>query len=109
MMKKFLVLLLSIMMVFSLAACGGDDKTGGNDQQVENNVDQNNDADNDVSGDAIDDADNDTETSGDYTDEQAAYVEKYNQMLTDYQAAIDLANATPELAGDTELADMMNE
>ncbi len=91
MMKKLLVLLLSAMMVFSLAACG-DDTADGDDQQIENN-----------------DADaNDDEESG-YTAEQAACVEKYEQMLEDYQAAIDLANATPELNQDTDLADLINE
>lgn len=100
MMKKLLVLLLSAMMVFSLVACGGDDTTSGDDQQVENNVDANDDAD------ANDDSD---DASGDYTEEQAAYVEAYEQMLTDYQAAIDLANATPVLAEDTDLATMIND
>ena len=37
MMKKFLKLLLSVMMVMSLVACGGDD-TAVEDQQVENDV-----------------------------------------------------------------------
>ena len=107
MMKKLLVLLLSAMMVFSLVACGGDDTTDGDDQQIENNVDENNDADADN-----DDADadkDDADASSDYTDEQLACIEEYEQMLADYNAAIEVAKETPELAEDTEFVDFMNE
>ena len=104
-------MLLSAMMVFSLAACGGGDAEGGNDQQVENNADANDDADVNNDADASDevDANDGTDVSGDYTTEQAECINAYNQMLADYQAAIDTANATPELNEDTDLAAMINE
>lgn len=91
MMKKILVLLLSAMIAFSLVACGGDDATGGDDQQVENNTND------DATG------------SGDYTEEQTACIDAWQDMLDDYNAAIDLANETPEILEDSELVDEINE
>lgn len=99
MMKKFLVLLLSAMMVFSLVACGGDDTTGGDDQQVENNVDENN----------VDESNDDADVSGDYTAEQTACIEAWQDMLDDYNAAMDLANTVPEIQADTELVAEVND
>lgn len=71
MMKKFLVLLLSATMMFSLMACGSSEP--------------------------------------EYTDEQLACIEVYEEMLTDYNKAVDLVNNTKELVGNEELVDMMNE
>ena len=51
----------------------------------------------------------DEDTTGGYTKEQQEYVDAYEKMLKDYQAAIDLANKTPELSNDKDLADMINE
>ena len=51
----------------------------------------------------------DEDTTGGYTKEQQEYVDAYNKMLKDYQAAIDIANDTPALVNDKELTDSINE
>ena len=97
MMKKLLAVLLCAMMTFSLVACGGDDTTSDAGQQVESNDEQQ--VENDDAG----------EVSGDYTDAQATLANEYQQMLDDYNAAVDLMNETPAILEDQELVDIMNE
>jgi len=54
-------------------------------------------------------AETDASVEAGYTEEQMVYVEAYEQMLNDYNAAIDFANEVPEILEDQELVDKMNE
>ena len=105
MMKKLLVMLLCAMMTFSVVACGGDDSTSDAGQQVESNDEQQVENNDEQQVENNDEAD----VSGDYTDAQWALVEKYQQMLDDYNAMAEVARNTPALMEDSELVDVMNE
>lgn len=99
-MKKLLVLLLSAMMVFSLVACGGDDTTDGEDQQVENNVDAEDEADanDDVE---VDDAATDPTTDEVVISEEAVYLAMGLDSIESLPLCemVDLTNTVWKFAG----------
>lgn len=93
MKKKLLAILMAATMSMALMACGGSEEAATKEAVTEES--------------AVEEATE--ELSGDYTEEQAAFVEQFNTMVDDYNAAIDVVNATPELAENQELTDMMNQ
>lgn len=93
MKKRVLAILMAAVMSMSFIACGGSEDEGAanNDAVVEN------------------EQSNDDAADAEYTEEQVAAAEEYLQLLEDYQAAIDAANAVPELLEDQGFVDTMNE
>ena len=99
MKKKLLALLLATTMSLSLIACGGGKEETATEEAA-------------VEEEAVEEAveeETTVELSGDYTEEQAACVAEYEQMLADYNAMIDLARETPEIMADDELTGVLNE
>ena len=88
MKKKLLALLLATAMSMSLIACGGGEETAPEVSATEDTAE---------------------EPVGDYTEEQLACLEEFQQMLDDYNAVIDLANQVPQITEDEELVNVMNE
>lgn len=100
MKKRLLAILMATAMSMALIACGGgEEETVTKDAPTE------------------DVAENDTEAdteeaeapAGDYTEEQVAALEAYQKMLDDYNAAVDAANAVPQITENQELVDVMNQ
>ena len=102
MKKKLLAILMATAMSMSLIACGGgEEEVPTKEVEVEEDV---------VAEEETEDAaETDASVEAGYTEEQMAYVEAYEQMLNDYNAAIDFANEVPEILEDQELVDKMNE
>ena len=93
MKKKLLALLLAATMSMALMACGGSKETATEEVATEETV-------TDESAE---------EVTGDYTEEQAAFVDEFNTMVDEYNVAVDAINANEELSSNQELVDMMNE
>mgnify|MGYP003304570240 CR=1 FL=1 len=97
MKKKLLALLLATTMSMALIACGGSKEEAATKEVA-------------VEEEAVEaEEEAAEEVAGDYTEEQSAFVDEFNTMVDDYNVVIDAINATPELAENQELADMMNE
>ena len=103
MKKRLLAILMATVMSMSLIACGGgEEEAVTNEATVEEAVEEEA-VEEEVAEEEV------TEATGDYTEEQMAYIESYNQMLDDYNAVIEYANGVPELLADEELVNVMNE
>ena len=102
MKKRLLAILMATAMSMSLIACGGgEEEVPTKEVEVEEDV---------VTEEETEDvAETDASVEAGYTEEQMVYVEAYEQMLNDYNAAIDFANEVPEILEDQELVDKMNE
>ena len=92
MKKKLLALLMATTMSMALVACGGSEEAATEEVAVEETVEE----------------EATEEVTGDYTEEQQAFVDEYLQLCDDYDAAIAVLESTPELAENQELADVMN-
>ena len=88
MKKKLLAILMATAMSMALIACGGSEEAATTEET------------------AVDEATE--EVAGDYTEEQAAFVEEFNTMVADYNAAIDAANENEEILNDQEVVDTIN-
>ena len=95
MKKKLLALLMATTMSMALMACGGSEEATTEETVVEETAEE-------TTEEAAE------EVTGDYTEEQLAFVDEFNTMVDEYNAAIDVINATPELAESQELVDVMN-
>ena len=98
MKKKLLALLLATTMSMALFACGGNKEAATKEATTEEAV--------------VEETAEETvaeETTGDYTEEQSAFVDEFNTMVDDYNVVVEAFNATPELVENQELSDMMNE
>lgn len=93
MKKKLLTLLMTATMSMALMACGGSEQATTEEVATEEAV-------------AEESAE---EVPGDYTEEQAAFVDEFNTMVDEYNVAVDAINANEELSSNQELVDMMNE
>lgn len=87
MKKKLLAILMATVMSMALIACGGEEAATTEETAVEETTE---------------------EVAGDYTEEQAAFVEEFNTMVDDYNAAIDAANEREEILNDQEVVDTIN-
>lgn len=94
MKKKLLALLLATSMSMALIACGGSKEAATEETAVEE----------EVTADEVAE-----EVAGDYTDEQAAFVDTFNTMVDDYNVIVDAVNAREDLTENQELVDLMNE
>ena len=88
MKKKLLAILMATAMSMALIACGGSEEAATTEET------------------AVDEATE--EVAGDYTEEQAAFVEEFNTMVADYNAAIDATNENEEILNDQEVVDTIN-
>lgn len=88
MKKKLLAILMATAMSMALIACGGSEEAATTEET------------------AVEEATE--EVAGDYTEEQAAFVEEFNTMVADYNAAIDAANENEEILNDQEVVDTIN-
>lgn len=102
MKKKLLTLLMVTVMSVALMACGGSKKAATDGASTE--------------GAAPEEVAEETpeeevaeETAGDYTEEQAAFVDEFNTMVDDYNVLVDAINADEELSADEEVTSMLNE
>ena len=93
MKKKLLALLMVATMSMALMACGGSKESVTGDVATEEAVVE----------------ETAEEVTGDYTEEQAAFVDEFNTMVDDYNVVVDTVNANEELLNNQELVDMMNE
>ena len=93
MKKRLLAILMATAMSMTLIACGSEESAVAEDTAIETEN--------------IETADE--TTAAEYTDEQLALAEEYVEMCEAYNAAVDLINATPELASQQELIDAVNE
>lgn len=105
MKKRLLALLMAAAMSMSLIACGGGEEEAATKEVAAEETVEEEAA---VEETATEEEVVVEETTGDYTEEQMAYVEAYEQMLNDYNAVIDAANEVPELLENQELVDVMN-
>lgn len=98
MKKKLLALLLAAAMSMTLIACGGGEEEAVTKDAaaVEETVE---------SEPAEDEVE---EVTGDYTEEQVAFLEEFQVMMDDYNAVVDAANAVPELTANEQLVTMLN-
>ena len=105
MKKRLLAILMATAMSMSLIACGGgEEETVTKEAAVEEEtVEEDTVVEEEVVEEVVEEA------TGDYTEEQMAYIEAYNQMLDDYNTVIDMANEVPQLLENQELVDVMNE
>lgn len=92
MKKKLLAILMATAMSMALTACGGSEEAATTTEETT------------TTEEAVVE-----ETTGDYTDEQSAFVDEFNKMVDDYNVAVDAVNANEELLSNQELVDMMNE
>ena len=100
MKKRLLAILMATAMSMSLIACGGgEEEVATKGAAVEEEA---------VEEEAVEE-EAEVEVSGDYTEDQLAYLEAYQQMLDDYNATVDMVNEVPQLTEDQEIVDMMNE
>ena len=97
MKKRLLAILMATAMSMSLIACGGGEEEAVTKEVATEEAE--------VEEVAEEEA---TEVVGDYTEEQVAFLEEYQQMLDDYNAVIEYANEVPELLADEELVEVMN-
>lgn len=91
MRKKILALLMAAVMAMALVACGGEEEAAADEPVAEETVEETEEAD------------------SEYTEDQIAFLEEYETLRTDYNAAVDVFNATPELTEMEELVDVMNQ
>lgn len=104
MKKRLLAILMATAMSMSLIACGGgEEEAATKEVEVEEESVAEEEVTEEVEEEAVE------ETAGDYTEEQLAYIETYEQMLADYNTVIDAANEVPELLENQELVDVMNQ
>ena len=104
MRKRLLAILMATAMSMSLIACGGgEEEAVTKDAATEETVE-----DAEVEEEVVEDSEAE-EVAGDYTEDQLAYIEEYEQMLDDYNTVIDAANEVPELLENQELVDVMNQ
>lgn len=106
MKKRVLAILMAAAMSMSLIACGGGEEEAATKEVAVEEETVEEDA---VEEDAVVEEEVVEEATGDYTEEQMAYIEAYNQMLDDYNTVIDMANEVPQLLENQELVDVMNE
>lgn len=106
MKKRVLAILMAAAMSMSLIACGGGEEEAATKEVAVEEETVEEDA---VEEDAVVEEEVVEEATGDYTEEQMAYIEAYNQMLDDYNTVIDMANEVPQLLEKQELVDVMNE
>ena len=78
MKKRLLAILMATAMSMSLIACGGGEEEVATKGAA-------------VEEEAVEE-EAEVEVSGDYTEDQLAYLEAYQQMLDDYNAAVNFAN-----------------
>ena len=101
MKKKVLAILMAAVMSLALAACGGEKETAEEALVEEMPIEEAA-----VEEEAEEAA---VEVSGEYTEEQLAFVQEYVDMCDAYNATVDLVNATPELVEQEELIDVINQ
>lgn len=89
MKRKFLAILMAMVMSMALVACGSDEEPATEEAVVE--------------------TEETAEVESEYTEEQLAFIEEYNTMVNDYNAAVDVVNATPELVETEGLVDVLNQ
>lgn len=92
MKKKLLALLLATTMSMALMACGGSKETATEEVATEETAEE----------EVVEEA------TGDYTEEQAAFVEEFNTMVADYNAVVDAANEVAEIVENQEVVDAIN-
>lgn len=92
MKKKLLAILMATAMSMALIACGGSEEAATTEETVVEETTE----------------EATEEVTGDYTEEQAAFVEEFNTMVDDYNAAIDAANANEEILNNQEVVDTIN-
>lgn len=100
MKKKLLAVLMAAAMSMTLIACGGgEEETTRGEASVEVTEETA----------VTEETEAEAEVSGDYTEEQAAFVEEYNTMVNDYNAALEVMETIPELMEQETLVNTMNE
>lgn len=101
MKKRLLAILMATAMSMSLIACGGGEEENVTKEVATEEAE--------VEEEAEEVVEEDTEVTGDYTEDQLAYIEAYEQMLNDYNTVIDAANEVPAIVENQELVDVMNQ
>ena len=95
MKKKLLAILMATAMSVTVIACGGSGEEASAPAQEETAED--------VTADEVE------KVSADYTEEQAALLDEFQQMVDDYNVAVDAANQVSQITEDEELVNVMNE
>ena len=95
MKKKLLAILMATAMSMTVIACGGSGEEAAAPAQEETAED--------VTVDEVE------EVSADYTKEQAALLDEFQQMVDNYNVAVDAANQVSQITEDEELVNIMNE
>ena len=97
MKKRLLAFLMAATMSMALVACGGSEEEAVTKETVTEEANE------ETTEEATE------EIAGDYTEEQAAFVDEFNTMVDEYNVMIDAINADEELSSNEELASMLNE
>ena len=95
MKKKLLAILMATAMSMTVIACGGSGEEAAAPAQEKTAED--------VTVDEVE------EVSADYTKEQAALLDEFQQMVDNYNVAVDAANQVSQITEDEELVNIMNE
>ena len=101
MKKRLLALFMAATMSMALIACGGSEEEAATNEAVTE----------ETAEETVEETTEEAteELAGDYTEEQAAFVDEFNTMVDDYNVMIDAINANEELSANEELVNMMNE